>query len=57
MDFALCAEVSGEVDSYDLSFGKGHLEAAKAKVTGIDSGFKFSLGRVVLKRIVHKAFW
>ncbi|KAM7326805.1 hypothetical protein ACRRTK_013172 [Alexandromys fortis] len=30
-DFALCAEVSGEADGYDLSFGKGHFEAAKAK--------------------------
>lgn len=55
-DFALCAEVSGEADSYDLSFGKGHFEAAKAKVTGTNSSLKFSLGRDVLKRGVHSVF-
>lgn len=43
-DFALCAEVSEEADSYDLSFGKGHFEAAKAKVTGTNSSLKFSWG-------------
>lgn len=53
-DFAPCAEVSREADTYDLSFGKGHFEAAKAKVTG--TGLKFSLGRDVLKRGIHKVF-